>query len=262
MTLRTTRPIQSCHNKKPVKKGLGSFGERTSPAELGRLRLGWYYNWKPMASIAPVPGVEFVPMFWSAKDLTHKNLAAVRGSGAGHVLGFNEPDMTGQANMSVEECLDLWPKLMTLDQRLGSPAPANPIWLEKFMAGARRRKLRIDFICLHRYPDISDPGSVGGIEKMLRNAHRKYGLPIWLTECGAADVAAWRQPRLAKPTPGMARSFMKDLLAMLEGLRFVERYAWFADRVGGEYRLGTIFYPESSRLTPLGGIYRDAGPRL
>ena len=240
-----------------IKKGLGTCGEITSPAELGRLGLGWYYNWRPFLKIAPVPGVEFVPMFWNAGDVTSENLAAVNQSAATHVLGFNEPDMYGQANMTPEECLEIWPQLMTLKQRLGTPAPATSSWLEKFMPEVKRLGLRVDFICLHRYPDISDPDAADNVVTMLEDAHRKYGLPVWLTECGAADVSAWHQPQLSKPTPAMAREFLKRLLAKLERLPFVERYAWFADRVGDEYSLGTIYYPHARRLTPFGKVYRD-----
>ncbi|MEI8311997.1 MAG: glycosyl hydrolase, partial [Verrucomicrobiota bacterium] len=218
-----------------------------------------YYNWRPFPKIASVPGVEFVPMFWNAGDLTPENLATVNLSDATHVLGFNEPDMCGQANMTPEECMEAWPKLMALRQRLGTPAPATSSWLEKFMPEANQRGLRVDFVCVHRYPDISDPNAVGDIEAMLQDVHRKYGLPVWLTECGAADVSAWHQPQLSKPTPKMAQDFLKKLLAMLERLPFVERYAWFSERVGEEYALGTIFYPRSSRITPLGKIYRDGG---
>lgn len=196
-------------------------------------------------------------MFWNAGDVTPENLAAVNESAATHVLGFNEPDMCGQANMTPEECLDLWPQLMTLRQRLGTPAPATSTWMEEFLPEARRRGLRVDFVCLHRYPDISDPDAVANIEKMLREAHGRYGLPVWLTECGAADVSAWRQAQICKPTPEMAERFLKDLMALLERLPFVERYAWFADRVGEEYGLGTIFDPLARRMTPFGRIYRD-----
>jgi len=246
--------IASC-----VKKGLGSCSKLTSPAELSQLRLGWYYNWRPVEKIAPAPGVEFVPMFWSARDITSETVAAINGSAATHVLGFNEPDMEGQSNMTPEECLEAWPQLMTLKQRLGSPAPANWTWLEKFMPEARRRGLRVDFVCIHRYPDISNPGAVDEVEGMIEGAYRKYGLPVWLTECGAADVAAWHQPQISKPTPEMARSFLENLLAMLERLPFVERYAWFADRVGKDYALGTIYELNASPLTPLGEVYRDGG---
>jgi hypothetical protein len=239
------------------KKGLGSFSPLTTPAELHGLRLGWYYNWRPFAKIEAVAGVEFVPMFWSSRDVSAENLAVVNQGPATHVLGFNEPDMGGQSNMTPEECLEWWPQLMTLKQRLGSPAPASPGWLEKFMPEAQRRGLRVDFVCLHQYPDISNPNAVDEIEAMIVEANRKYGVPVWFTECGAADIAAWHQPQLSKPTPEMARNFMKRLLAMLERLPCLERYAWFADRVSDEYGLGSIFNPHAGGLTQLGEIYRD-----
>jgi hypothetical protein len=242
------------------KKGLGSCSPATSAAELSLLRLGWYYNWRPASKISPLSDVEFVPMFWSADDVTPDNLASVAQSAARHVLGFNEPDMNGQSNMTPSECLELWPQLMKLPQRLGSPAPADSKWLEEFMPEARRRGLRIDFVCIHRYPDISNPNAVQEIETLLEDAHRKYGLPVWLTECGAADVSAWHQPQLRKPTMEMARRFLQELLVMLERLPFLERYAWFADRPDAEYSLGTLFDLHASGLTPFGEMYRDGAP--
>ena len=210
--------------------------------------------------MGPVLGVEFVPMFWSAMDVTQQNLAAVEQSSALHVLGFNEPDMAGQSNMTPEECLELWPQLMKLPQRLGSPAPAEAKWLDQFMPEAKRRGLRVDFVCLHRYPDISNPNAVQEIERMIEEAHRKYGLPVWLTECGTADVSAWHQNQLRKPTPEMARHFLRELLLLLERLPCLERYAWFADRPDAEYSLGAIFDLHSSGLTPFGEVYRDGAP--
>jgi len=238
------------------KKGLGSCSPLTTPAELALLQLGWYYNWRPAPKIAPAPGVEFVPMFWSAADVTSENLAAVAQSSATHVLGFNEPDMAGQSAMTPEECLELWPQLMKLPQRLGSPAPAEAGWLDRFLPEARRRGLRIDFLCLHRYPDISNPDAVREVEELLVATHRKYQLPVWLTECGAADVSVWHAPQMHKPTAEMARCFLKNLRPVLERLPFLERYAWFADRPDAEYSLGAIFEPKASRLTAFGELYR------
>ena len=244
-----------------TKKGLGVCHPNTNPTELEELNLGWYYNWRPFPKITPLEGVEFVPMFWCSSDVTVENLDAVRQSGALHVLGFNEPDMDGQSDMTPKKCLELWPQLMTLPQRLGTPAPANWKWLNKFIPEARRRDLRIDFICLHRYPDISDPHCVDEMLDMIEQAHRKYELPIWLTEFGAADVSAWHQPQHSKPTAEMAQSFLQKLLPILERLPYVERYAWFADRVDNEYSLGSIFDPKAPGFTPFGQIYRKGAPK-
>jgi hypothetical protein len=244
------------------KKGLGACSPLTTAAELSQLRLGWYYNWRPQPKFAPVPGVEFVPMFWSGADVIAANLEAVGRSGAAHVLGFNEPDMEGQSNMTAKECLELWPQLEALPQRLGSPAPANWKWLDQFMPEAKRRGLRVDFVCLHRYPDISDPDAVVEMTEMIEGAYRKYGLPLWLTEFGAADVSAWHQPQHSKPTPEMARRFLSRMLPMLERLPYVERYAWFTDRVGEEYSLGSIFELKASKLTAFGELYREGAEAI
>ncbi len=40
------------------------------------------------------------------------------------LLGFNEPDMSSQSNMTVSDALRLWPRLMATGMRLGSPAVA------------------------------------------------------------------------------------------------------------------------------------------
>ncbi|HEX4084978.1 MAG TPA: glycosyl hydrolase, partial [Chthoniobacteraceae bacterium] len=130
-------------------------------------------------------------------------------------------------------------------------------WMSRFMPEAKRRGLRIDFVCLHRYPDISNPKAVDQVEAMLREAYDRYGLPVWLTECGAADVSLWHQPQVSRPTPEMAEDFVIRLLAMLERLPFVERYAWFADRVAKAYRLGTLFEMYGAKITTLGEVYRD-----
>lgn len=246
------------HASRPVKKGIGSCGKTISATDLSRLHLRWYYNWTPFPKKTSVLDLEFVPMFWWGADVNPKNLASVYNSGANNILGFNEPDLGGQSNMTVNDCADLWPTLMELPQRLGSPAPASPPWLEKFMEEATRRGLRVDFVCLHSYPDFTDPNAIENLEAMLRGVHEKYRLPIWLTECGTADVKKWYLPQVSQPTPEKAQLFLKRYLNLMARLPFVERYAWFADQVDKEYAFGSLFGMESNTLTPMGAIYRDA----
>lgn len=51
-------------------------------------------------------------------------LAQARANGP-YLLGLNEPDMAGQSNMTAEQALDLWPRLMAAGKVLGSPAVAT-----------------------------------------------------------------------------------------------------------------------------------------
>ena len=60
----------------------------------------WYYDWAatPNGITAPA-GVGFVPMIWGASGVT---TATLHKSNEGRVLlGFNEPDLGSQANMTV-----------------------------------------------------------------------------------------------------------------------------------------------------------------
>ena len=62
-------------------------------------------------------------MIWGSASVT--TLGAESGQSAGRVLlGFNEPDLAVQSNMTVDQALDLWPKLQATGLELGSPAVA------------------------------------------------------------------------------------------------------------------------------------------
>ncbi|HEX5789969.1 MAG TPA: glycosyl hydrolase, partial [Luteolibacter sp.] len=52
------------------------------------------------------------------------------------LLGFNEPDHTDQANMTVDRVVKLWPRLLSMDVPLVGPCPANPTstWNADFYA--------------------------------------------------------------------------------------------------------------------------------
>ena len=62
-------------------------------------------------------------MIWGPSDVTAATLNQVKSEGD-DLLGFNEPDQGGQANMTVAQALSLWPQLMATGMTLGSPAVA------------------------------------------------------------------------------------------------------------------------------------------
>ena len=143
------------------KKGIGmSYRQRTWSTRIGALKPFWSYSWNRDYREAIPDGVEFVPMFWGAANVTDSEIQRIKGlvdSGiVKNVLGFNEPDLTSQANMTVEEAIELWPKLEELGVPLGSPVPSsvNSVWLDQFMSEAESKNLRVDFICIHIYRGI------------------------------------------------------------------------------------------------------------
>lgn len=206
----------------------------SAPSVLRSLAVGWAYDWS-WRSPPVARGIEWVPMVWGAGSVTSDSIASLtadrRVGRARALLGFNEPDSRSQANMSPGEAAALWPRLEATGLRLGSPAPAVPGdgWLERFMSLARARRLRVDFIALHFYQDFTDPHAVDELRGQLIAIHRRYGKPLWITEIGALDIRAWGEHMDAAPTESRARVYLRGLLAMLDRLPFVQRYAWFTD---------------------------------
>ena len=54
-----------------------------------------------LQGIALPPGTQFIPMIFRASDATEANLKAAKSTGAGIVLGFNEPNEKAQADNTV-----------------------------------------------------------------------------------------------------------------------------------------------------------------
>jgi hypothetical protein len=240
------------------KKGVSTYEWSGNRAALADVRASWYYNWSPRRDTTPGPAtVEFVPMIWGARSVTDGNLAQAKRDGS-VLLGFNEPDLREQANMSVEQALDFWPRLQGTGMRLGSPVVAfggdkAGGWLDRFMAGAKARGHRVDFIALHWYgSDFRAAAATGHLRGYLEAVYQRYRLPIWLTEYSLIDFAGG--PRY--PSDAEQAAFVRASTAMLGGLSFVERYAWFS--LPSTRDAGTGLYRDNGTPTEAGAAYRSA----
>ena len=213
------------------KKGVSTWAFDGVGAALTGSGASWYYTWGPdHPGIAGPAGVDFVPMIWGEAAVGNGSLAKAAQQGSGTLLGFNEPDLTAQSNLTPQQALDLWPKLTATGLTLGSPAVAyggaDPGgWLDQFMQGARSRGLRVDFIALHWYgSDFRTAEAVGQLQHYLQAVHDRYGLPVWLTEFALIKFSGGT----SFPTSDQQVAFVKASTAMLQSLPFVQRYAWFA----------------------------------
>lgn len=205
----------------------------------------WYYNWT-----LNDPGIreaEFVPMLKRGADLDKAD--AVRGMrGIKAFLGLNEPERDSQGNTTVDQAIELWPRLVKIAEkeklRLGSPAPSSDTagmdWLAEFMRRARKEKLRVDFIAIHWYRG-RDPGAFA---RWLKELDREWRIPVWLTEFNG-----W------SGTEEENHDFLKEALKTLEREKFVERYAYFEPGKGKEHSL----FKADGSLSRMGELYRDTG---
>ncbi|GAA4598159.1 hypothetical protein GCM10023194_74900 [Planotetraspora phitsanulokensis] len=243
---------------KSAKKGVGVWGMPGVSASLKKSGASWYYTWATTRDGITTPSsAAFVPMIWGADSVTSQNLAKAKAAGP-YLLGFNEPDMGGQANMTPEKALSLWPKLMSAGKVLGSPAVAYGGdraggWLDKFMSGAKAKGYRVDFITLHWYGgDFNTANATNQLRSYIQAVYKRYHKPIWLTEFALIDFSNGTR----FPTDSQQAAFVTSSTKMLAGLPYVQRYAWFG--LPADKKPGTGLFTTTGAATPAGRAFQAA----
>jgi hypothetical protein len=255
-------PVTTIGPKKiSAKKGASVWKQAGLASSLTSSGVSWMYDWaaSPNGMTAP-KGVEFVPMIWGKDSVDAATLKTAKKSGS-TLLGFNEPDLGAQSNLTVDQALDLWPKLEATKMRLGSPAVAwgadqSGQWLDRFMTGAKSRGYRVDFITLHWYgSDFTTANAVSQLQGYVKATYARYHKPIWITEYALMNFGG--TPKL--PSAARQAAFVTKSTAMLQKLSYVERYAWFAFPTSTDGTDGTGLYRPGNIPTAMGKAYRAAG---
>ena len=240
------------------KKGVSTWEFTGLAGAVKDVKASWYYNWGTNNDAMPADA-EFVPMIWDENVDTRANLDKVKTEGK-TLLGFNEPDMAEQANMTVEQALQLWPDLQATGMRLGSPAVAyggdtEGGWLDSFMKGAKEKKLRVDFITVHWYGGDFSDAAAGQFMGYVKAVHDRYNLPIWVTEYGLMNFGT--NP-VSYPNATQLSKFITESTKQLQAASYVERYAYFSlPAVADSLPYG--LYKNATSPTDAGVAYRAAG---
>ena len=252
-------PVRAAEPASPSpKKGVGLVVGPTNgwQKKLTALNCRWFYSWW-FETPANIPdGVEFVPMLWGPGPRTisaYRQLTEEHRAGRHQVLlGYNEPDVLEEANLSVGKALEVWPKLLGTGIRLGSPGVAHPErrWLAEFMRGAAERNYRVDFIAMHSYGGTDVATFLDGLARV----HEKFERPIWITELGVADWDA-RDHKASRYSPADVKKFMAAAIPALEKLDYIERYAWFPASPANRLLGASALFDEAGNLTELGRLY-------
>jgi len=246
--------------------GIASRNPDIDPgADVNKLKAagaGWTYAWRYRNIPARSPGFDVVPMIRTKSSIlsdTVEVLSAAQDRGDfKYLLGFNEPDNPNQANLTPTQAADLWPKLQQTGLILGSPAPAVATngWLKSFMAIAKKRGYRVDFIALHYYANITDTGAVARIKADVQAIRTSYGRPVWVTELGIIDR---RTSNVGSDSTNWALAVkrMQSITSMLDTLSYVQRFAWVTDEVAStqKHLRWSALYNATGTLTPLGKAY-------
>lgn len=224
------------------------------------LKAHWMYSWGNSISEAIPEDVEFVPMFWGKGSVNDDNINRIKALAeegkVKYILGFNEPDGESQANMTVDEAIELWPRLEEIGVPIGSPATVHPDnqWMQEFMQRATEEGLRVDFIAVHFY---GGPNPTNFIS-LLNKTYQLYdNRPIWITEFAVAD---WNATSASNNRHSVAEveAFMAEVLPTLDNINWIHRYAWFS---GTNPPLVTsALFNDDSEITSVGQMYANHQP--
>ncbi len=201
------------------------------------LNVAWYYNWMQTADApcsSPTVGGEFVPMIWGhtgAEQTTAgitSAIASMVSRGNTTVLGFNEPDNTGQSNLTVATALSLWPAFNNPSIRVGSPATqANTTgvaWFTSFNTQINAdATLRADFIAIHWYGWNAGSCDANANTLMAYIAQIEAlpgNRPIWLTEWGCLNGSD-------NASAAVTQAHIAGAVAKFASHPRLERYAWY-----------------------------------
>jgi hypothetical protein len=226
-------------------------------ADLASLRVSWWYNWT--LSSGGCAASQFVPMIWghagNEQSLTGiaSEVAGIAGGGHRSVLGFNEPDNTGQSNMSVTTAISLWPSFNEPSLRIGSPATQGNgtglTWIKSFLSQVdadTSGKLRVDFVATHWYGwnAGSCDAKAANLESWIKQIEAIPGnRPIWLTEWGCLNQS--------NPDAATVQAFFSGAVVMFAKHPRLERYAWYPWTTNN----GLV---ASGALTSLGAVFAAA----
>ncbi len=224
----------------------------------------WAYNWgnsqnSTVALWFDNNEMDFCPMAWNQSF----NAGQIRQYVKNHpntkyLLGFNEPNLTDQCNLTPTQAALYWPQVVALAKELNlklvSPAMNygtlagyyDPIkWLDEFFAIDGISLDDIDAIAIHCYM-ASASAMQGYVERFA-----KYKKPIWMTE-----FCAWEKS-ISNVQNQM--DYMCQVLNYMEQNNNVQRYAWFIPRtnttVDSYPYMQLLTHTPPIQLTDLGIIF-------
>lgn len=226
-------------------------------------KITWLFNWEVWVPDSLPAQIEWIPCVRTpanVKDVDPflSDIIQNRGFKSSALLGFNEPEIPEQANMTVEQAIELWkqvvlPAKAKFNFRLGSPGMSSDVgrskpWLNSFLSQLGGQD-GIDFLVVHWYgPSFND------MRAFLEDMHSTYGLPVWVNEFACTRMGN------GEATVQEVEAFIREALPWLDSCPWVERYAYFGNHDVGNWVGKASNFTESSggqgsQLTSVGRLY-------
>lgn len=225
---------------------------------VAKMHGNWYYHWGYTYPDSLPDSIGWSPMVTIFQDTTVLDsqlvyVDSIKALGlVNSLLGFNEPGFGSKAN--VHQLLNVWPKLMSVNVPLGSPASTAPTGqgFRSFMDTVAIRHYRVDFICVHWY---AAPDSASFINT-LKTTYNLYHRPIWITEFAVLDSKA-KTIQDNRYSPATVLAFMQKVLPVLDTLSFVQKYFWHNTPYTKPVDWSSALFDNNYNLTHLGKYYSE-----
>jgi len=222
-------------------KGVGMPWWYRDCADAQAVGATWQYDW----SVDPLTceGIESVPMFYNS---TTGNPKPSR-----WLLTFNEPDLTGQANLSPQAAAKMYYELTQRypDRFLVAPAPSdlNPQWLTEWYneyVNLYGTPPRMDALAVHCY--LGTASRCAELTNWYLSLADKWQVgEVWITEFAFCGVTATAE--------------MSQYIDWLQQQNKISRYSWFAthynDGEAWQWQCNTSLL--NNGLTTLGIVYKS-----
>jgi hypothetical protein len=222
-----------------TKRGLGLQAPVDTPAgialntaRLANINAVWYYDWSYSGIYPQDQQYDFVHMVWTGSYLATDPVPTPPYA---HILGFNEPDGSTQANMTPAQAIADWPAVIARGTFVVSPATgqspisgnypegsSNPSWLSQFMS----TNPKVDAIAVHSYGC-----DAAHLQTLLTDIYNKWGKPIWLTEF-ACETGSEAEGNGSHPSQADVDAFIGNIKPFLDNTTWIQRYAWHDSKVG------------------------------
>lgn len=243
------------------KKGFCMNKEMAQAVDATKWNVSWYYNWavNPFKYDSFVD-LQFVPMFWSPHGTDDQMMNRLEKWGYNTILTFNEPDLSEQANMTIEEAIEGMRPLTSHGMHVSSPAtalcpPWSKTWFQPFWKQMENEGMEMDFIAVHHYWNWYNEEGAQAFLDLIDETWEMYHKPIWITEF-AISGAPYKYPGARKGV----QSYMKNVIKGLDERDYVERYAWFSFGQNNFKNGGSAMYQQyTGEVTKLGKIYQSMG---
>jgi hypothetical protein len=220
-----------------------------------RLGASWDYNWSRNPGFASPAEVAYSPQQWNGAAVNTLPLwypGWHTSPKPTALLGFNEPDLSNQANMTVSNAISLWPQLQATDLPLVSPATSWAFggWLSNFYFQAASAGLRNDYTAVHWYSYPSTDSFIGH----LQSVYNTWGKPVWITEFSSGYTGTWSEEG--------NYTFLAEFLWRAEDLPWLRRYGIFcysqdppANPWDETSPASAVFKSDGVTFTTLGELY-------